>query len=288
MKFEPTLSRLLSDCQNLQFQILYTKTFMKKDSDYQDDIHLHDYYEIYVYLNGDVSFRVKDDIYSMEYGDMILTRPNELHRCLYHGDSVHEHFCIWIKGMPVALFRETPFADQVHLRLSDDNKKKLIAHCFACYYAMNAKVPSTASFGAAHHFFGILDIICTGEQQKTPASVLPTRFTDLLIYISRHFQESDCNVTRLSEHLFISKSQMNRYFSTYFQTTPSAYIESCRMVEAKRLLQVGQSVQSAARQCGFSDCSYFVLRFRKNFGMTPLQYQKRANQYVGRESPFEQ
>lgn len=276
MKFEPTLSPLLSDCQNLSFQIVYSKEFTQVDDVYHDDIHLHDYYEIYVYLNGDVSFRVKNDIYCMEYGDMILTRPNELHRCLYHGDSVHEHFCIWIKGLPEALFQGTPFEDQVHLRLSDENKKKLISFCFECYYAMQTKDSATFPFRATHHFFGILDIICTGEQQKTPASVLPTRFTDLLAYILRHFHESDCNVTRLSKLLFISKSQMNRYFSTYFQTSPSAYIESCRMVEAKRLLQMGQSVQSTAYRCGFSDCSYFVLRFRRNFGMTPLQYQKQA------------
>lgn len=283
MKFEPTLSSLITDFQNLQLQVLYTKVFTQMDDAYHDDIHLHDYYEIYVYLNGDVSFRVKNDIYQMERGDMILTRPNELHRCLYHSDSTHEHFCIWVKGLPESLFRGTPFEDQVHLRLSDENKKKLITHCFECYYAMNVKTPSETSFRVAHHFFGLLDIICTGEQQKTPASVLPTRFTDLLTYILRHFQETDCNVTHLSNIFFISKSQINRYFSTYFQTCPSAYIESCRMVEAKRLLQMGQSVQSTARQCGFSDCSYFVLRFRKNFGMTPLQYQKQANRDIVRE-----
>lgn len=277
MKFEPTLSPLLSDCQNLQFQITYFKDFSQLDDVYHDDIHLHDFYEIYVYLNGDISFRVKNDIYHMEQGDMILTRPNELHKCLYHSDTVHEHFCIWIKGIPESIFRGTPFEDQVHLRLSEENKKKLIAHCFECYYAVQTRDSAAIPFRAAHHFFGILDIICTGEQKKAPIATLPVRFTSILSYITHHFHEPDCNIAHLCRELFISKSQMNRYFSTYFQTSPSAYIESCRMVEAKRLLWMGQSVQSTARQCGFSDCSYFVLRFRRNFGMTPLQYQKQTH-----------
>ena len=276
MKFEPTLSPLLNDFYNLQFQVLYAKEFTQVNAIYHDDIHLHDYYEIYIYLNGDISFRVKNDIYCVEHGDMILSRPNELHRCLYHSDSVHEHFCIWFQGIPAEFLHRTPFDDQVHLRLSDENKKKLMEYCFACYYATKTKDSSTTPFCAAHYFFGILDIICTGEQKKIPIATLPVRFTSCLSYITHHFHEPDCNVSRLCKALFISKSQMNRYFSTYFQTSPSSYIESCRMAEAKRLLRMGQSVQFTAHQCGFSDCSYFVLRFRKRFGMTPLQYQKQS------------
>ena len=54
----------------------------------------------------------------------------------------------------------------------------------------------------------------------------------------------------------------------------SDYIEAKRFSEAKNLLGTGQSVQSACLNSGFSDCSYFIMRFRKRFGITPSQYQK--------------
>ena len=41
-------------------------------------------------------------MYPISAGDVILTAPNELHRCIYHSDGVHEHFCIWMRELPFA------------------------------------------------------------------------------------------------------------------------------------------------------------------------------------------
>ncbi len=271
MIYIPHLSPLLPATDQILTEIQYTKTYTTVNDVYHDDDHIHDFYEIYVNLNGDVSFRVENHIYPIRRGDIILTRPNEIHRCIYHSDCVHEHFCIWIGRFSSLPFAGTPFADQTLLCFSEEDKAKLIEHCFHLYQCTQS---DSSPFSSAHHFFALLDLICTGKQTAPAFSNLPLCFTEILLYISRHIRESSCNVTHLSEMFFISRSQLNRYFSTYFQTTPSAYIESCRLSEAKKLLQIGYNVQYTALHCGFTDAAYFVMRFRKKFGVTPLQYQK--------------
>lgn len=275
MAYIPQPMPLMPGDSAICMEIIYEKQFTTVDDVWHDTDHLHDCYEIYVNLSGDVSFRVTDQVYSISRGDVILTGPNALHRCLYHSDCVHEHFCLWIKGVPLSETNALQFPQQPLISLSPEHKSALIDHCFGLYRAQQAE--ESQHFRAAHHFFGILDLICTGEHEDAVARNLPLRFTEILLHISRHFREPSFNVTAICETFFISNSSLNRYFSTYFQTSPSLYIESCRFAEAKKLLQTGHSVQDTGLRCGFSDCPYFVKRFRKKFGITPLRYQKQCD-----------
>ena len=269
MTFSPQPTPLLPTGNAIAVEVTYQKQFTTVDDIWHDPDHLHDFYEIYVNLSGDVSFRVEDRVYNISRGDMILTAPNQLHRCLYHGDCVHEHFCIWITG----LSDTQKLPRQALICLPDEMKEALIDHCFGLY---QSKQDAGQSFRSAHHFFAILDLLCTTKHAGTTSRNLPLRFAEILLHISRHFREPAFNVTAICDAFFISNSSLNRYFSTYFQTSPSLYIEACRFAEAKKLLQTGHSVQQTSSLCGFSDCPYFVKRFHKKFGITPLQYQKQC------------
>jgi len=52
------------------------------------------------------------------------------------------------------------------------------------------------------------------------------------------------------------------------------YIIHCRILQARRLLQEGHSVQEAGELSGFSDNSHFIRTFRKLTGTSPGRYAK--------------
>lgn len=54
--------------------------------------HIHDLCEIYVNLTGNVSFIVENNIYAIQAGDIVITRPYEYHHCLYNSDHLHYWF----------------------------------------------------------------------------------------------------------------------------------------------------------------------------------------------------
>lgn len=280
MSYIPQPLPFLFSNEPIAMEIKYEKQFTTVNDVWHDADHLHDFYEIYVNLSGDVSFRVGNQIFPIKRGDVILTSPNELHRCLYHSDCIHEHFCIWFKDFSLSeelLFSR--FSDQPLLVLSAEDKEQVIEHCFELYQFQHAE--NELQFRVAHHFFAILDLILTGKQVANASQNLPVRFTEILLYVSRHFQESSFNVAALGRATHISCSTLNRYFLNYFQTSPSLYIESCRFSEAKKLLRSGFSVQHTCFHSGFSDCSYFIKRFHKKFGLTPMQYRKKWESGLG-------
>ena len=59
--------------------------------------------------------------------------------------------------------------------------------------------------------------------------------------------------------------------------------ESIRLAHAKRCLAGGLPVQEAAARSGFSDCSRFIAVFKRQFGRTPLQFQKAYGYSEGKE-----
>ncbi len=269
----PTLTPLFDYGEKIFTEIKYENKFTTMDDVTHDEEHIHDFYEIYINLRGDVSFLVEDGLYSIARGDMIITRPNEIHRCIYHSDCVHEHFCVWIKDFPLATRMLSRVCEKSSLLiLSEEEKQRLIDLCFDFYQSHNRGEP--LCFRAAGSFFAILDLICNNRKHAAAAQSLPASFSDIVEYISKHYFEPSCTVSLICDNFYISKSTLCRRFRGYFQTTPSDYIESKRFSEAKKLLRSGQSVQDACFNSGFSDCSYFIMRFRKKFGVTPYKYQK--------------
>lgn len=276
MIYIPELAPLVEAQPAVYLGVLYEKRFTTIDDVTHDERHIHDFYEIYVNVSGDVSFLVENSLYPIKHGDMLLIAPNELHRCIYHRDCVHEHFCIWLKDIPfVSEAVKAELAYNVPILLSDANRRALIDLCFSLTKSYNGG--EGARFRAISALTGIFDLICNCSKSAVPVGEqLPESFSSIVDYIICHFMEPDCNVATLCREFYISKSTLCRKFQQHFQMTPSDYIESKRFSEAKKLLVAGLSVQDTCSRCGFSDCSYFILRFRKHFGITPYKYQKEA------------
>ncbi len=273
MIYLPTLQPLLEQSDQIYTEINYDKRFTGMDDVTRDEDHIHDFFEIYLNLSGDVSFLVEDHLYPISRGDIIVTAPNEIHRCLYHSNGIHEHFCIWIRALPFAtdpLRRQ--FSKNKLLVLPDEEKERMIEACFAFYRSRSEETPRP--FVAAKSFFEILELLCADRYDTIEAQSLPAGFAEIIQYLSQHYTEPSCTVAHICKTFYLSKSTICRRFRQYFQTTPSDYIEAKRFSRAKKLLGAGQSVQSACLNSGFSDCSYFIMRFRKKFGVTPYQYQK--------------
>ena len=70
------------------------------------------------------------------------------------------------------------------------------------------------------------------------------------------------------------------YFCSWFKTrtnmTCTQYINQVRIANAVKLLAAGESVSSAALECGFANVSYFISVFKKLRGCTPREFSRRA------------
>ena len=73
----------------------------------------------------------------------------------------------------------------------------------------------------------------------------------------------------------ISRSKLDRDFKQYTGTTIHAFMDMCRLNQAKILLGLRPylSIAEIATYCGFTGETYFFPFFKRNTGMTPIQYR---------------
>ena len=91
--------------------------------------HIHDRLELYVLVEGDVSFAVDSSHYKLSPGDAIITKPNEIHNCILNSRSVHRHLCFWFDISSNFIFDDFlnhDYGSYNHLRPSEDDKKRLM------------------------------------------------------------------------------------------------------------------------------------------------------------------
>jgi len=240
-----------------------------------DDSHIHDRCEIYVNISGDVVFEVENHLYPVSRGSVILTRPFEYHHCIYRSDKRHEHYCLFFAAQENADFLTSFFNREKGqhnlVQLDEPSLTKL------CDLLDGLTQTDISPLSQRIRFLQVLDMI---EQQmqatcEPRALVLPPDVAQALCYMDTHLTEP-ITIAILSAHCNVSVNTLERHFRAALGITPLAMLRQKRLVASAQFLRTGCSVTQAAQNSGFADYSHYIQLFRKQFGVTPMQYQKMA------------
>lgn len=95
--------------------------------------------------------------------------------------------------------------------------------------------------------------------------------------IFREIQNSDFFPDGLAKEMHISSSHLNRKIKELTGLNTMGFVNNIKLNRAKKLLGISQRpIGDIAMECGYSDFSYFSRSFKKEFGITPSQYQRMA------------
>ena len=103
------------------------------------------------------------------------------------------------------------------------------------------------------------------------------RMKGVVSYIEKHYKEQ-LSQSEIAEKFYFSGGYFSRYFHKAMNMTFVEYVARYRNMQARNLLiMTDMSVMDIALECGFSDSRRFIISFKKQYGITPLQYRKVEN-----------
>lgn len=109
-------------------------------------------------------------------------------------------------------------------------------------------------------------------------SILPARTGSIVKYVILYMNKNCTKkITRsiLADQVGVDPDYLTRIFHREMGTGLLSYLNALRLAEANRLLVfTGMKIQDVARECGFSDASYFINSYRKKFGISPGAVRK--------------
>ena len=267
-KYLPRLNEPLASFSNIRFEISRCNKYCSAADPNADPLHVHKSLEIFFNVSADVSFLVNNNLYPVSKMSAVISRPDDIHMCIFNKAAVQEYICLWI---------DADFDSPAFSFLKKDGFYPLFSFEKDVMGRFESLAELCQNGGTelekAICLFRILHLF---EKKQTPLPekpIVPEAFQKILDDIHRNFATVRGVNDIVASH-FISSATLTRSFRKYLHTTPREYLESVRLSNAAKQLSDGAMVTEAGMNSGFSDCSHFIVLFKKKFGTTPFKYKK--------------
>ena len=268
------------------------EVFYYSDRDFQTLApHAHDYYECYLFIEGDITMEIfsgKDKVTrrKMSPGDLMIVPPGIMHHAIMNDPSqTYRRFVFWIsKQCCNSLMEES--VDYMYLIQKAEAFHKYIYHLPpAEFHLVESRFLrlleeiSSERYGsnAARHLC-LCDLILTvnrviyDEDHKETGSEELSLFQNILSYVESNLEES-LSLDDIAGQFFVSKYYISHLFKDTLGISLHQYIIKKRLAECRGAITNGESISKTYERFGFRDYSSFFKAFRKEYGMSPKEYQ---------------
>ena len=249
--------------------------------------HEHEFYEIFFFLSGDVSYIIEGRTYQLRPGDILLTNNEDIHKPDIRPGKPYERYVLWIHPDAIESFRKV--GDDLAACIVDaaDRKYKLIRPDSGtltrlkglCEKMIRARkedsfAKETLAYLYLCEFLVYLNRAYFALPESIQADVTENeKVNEVVTYINEHLSE-ELSLDRLEGQFYVSKFYLSHKFKEYTGLTLYQFIIKKRLVVARNMLREGVPVTTAHLQCGFNDYSNFLKLFKREFGRSPKEFMK--------------
>ena len=242
------------------------------------EVHHHDFYEVYLFLGGQVQFQVEAKTFQLEPGDFLLINPQELHKPLIGQESLYERMVLWIdRNYLSSLCTENTdlsacFDGQTNLlrpgKVRGAQLQGLLESLAREYYDEQLGSAICAQ-GLLMQFLVELNRLARKNMGKALAE--PDLVSQVIAYIGNHYQEN-LTLESLAGQFYVSKFYLSHEFRERVGVSIHRYIIFRRLLQARDLMAAGIGPGQVYQNCGFGDYANFYRAFKAEYGISPREF----------------
>ncbi len=261
------------------------EVFYYSDVNFQPvSTHAHDYYEFYLFLEGDFSMEIAGKQYPLQKGDLVLIPPSVPHQGLIGDASIpYRRFILWIsKDYCSSLMRRS--TDYVLLMQRAASSKEYIFHFHTSdFNALQSRVLQILEeihgnrYGRDALLSVELDDLILNMNRIVYEEEHPRGVQDngdllqsLTLYIDAHLEE-DLSLEQLSREFYLSRYYIAHFFKDSLGISVHQYITKKRLALCRNAIMAGADISKTFTDYGFSDYSAFYRAFKKEYGLSPKE-----------------
>ncbi|GAB6930451.1 AraC family transcriptional regulator [Paenibacillus sp. JCM 10914] len=243
----------------------------------QHAIHCHNFYEIFYFISGDVSYLVEGKRYVLEPHSLLLIAPHVFHGVRIESDLPYERISLHFvpgflppenQSLLLSPFHADPPTTGIYYT---DNGDQMMYPFFKQLMAARLADESIRDLSLRVRLEALLSQVLMSRYSlagPTDHDTTTRTVARVIQYLNDHITES-ITLDHLSDKFFVSKHHLNKIFRTATGSTVWNYVIHKRIVMAQNLMMQGQSATSAASAVGFQDYSSFYRSYKKVLGHAP-------------------
>jgi len=266
--------------------------FHKTNFDAQNtDFHLHNFYELYLFLHGDVNYFIEQSAYNLKKGNLLIINNHEIHRATFLSDSFYERLVIHVSPSLVSSL-STPetnlnncFTNRINgtNNILTFNNKQLEYYTYLATNLINCINEDNYGNDVLVNSYISQILVMVNKQYNqfehsaedfySENPLLSKNLREILSYINNNISD-DLSLEILEKTFSMNRYHLSRMFKKETGSTVYNYILLKRISLAKQLLTEGNNVTEVCMMCGFKDYSNFIRTFKKITGYSPAKYNK--------------
>lgn len=245
--------------------------------------HVHNDYEVYYLLSGEVQYFIKSSAFVLNAGDLVVIPKNIIHKTVYSLNQFHERLLVnftedflspedryLVSGLkPLHITFPSEFKQRIQdvfLKLEDEYNSN--------NFGKDALLKS--------HITELLVFINRYKDAFKSHHLTINPSTKIINQCAKYISEnchSDINLSDISKMAAMSESYFSREFKKNTGFGFNEYLVMNRLLSAQKLLcSTTLPITTVAIKCGFNDSNYFAAVFKKQYGITPYKYRKLNSQ----------
>lgn len=261
------------------------------------DLHSHNYYEFYFFLEGDVQMQIENEIYPFRYGDILLIPP-----CIPHRPIIRSHrtpyrrFVFWISQEYYEHLLQFSPAYAYVMQIANTQKRYLFHNDRITFNAVQSKLLHLLEEMRSDHFGKDAKIpLCVDDlvlhinrlvhDQNAPKKKAAdsSLYQLLLTYIEEHLDEN-LSLDKLADEFYVSKYHIAHVFKDNMGLSIHQYITKKRLELCREAIQSKMNIKEAYQMFGFGDYSSFYRAFKKEYGISPKDFRDMQISFIPENS----
>lgn len=236
------------------------------------DVHIHELYELYCLISGDVEYVVEGNVYPLQPGDVLIAKKAEAHSIRIKSELPYEWITVHFSENMLIGMQKNELIQFLNDRpLGKNNLFSRTQHGNTQWVYYMDQIRSIVSRARRQLYITVL-LSELFEASRDTANVLPQWgfgvIPDIVNYISAQ-ATTPLRIDMLCRKFYISRAQLNRKFREYTGCSVWEYLTNKRLLLAQEMLRSGDAPAIACAKAGFNNYTTFYRAYRKKFGVSP-------------------
>lgn len=267
--------------------IFFSHSITENPSNAEHSIHIHDSYELYYFIAGDVTYNIEGQTYKLSPHDLLVINSKELHRPYFDSCMCYERIVVHFNPDIISLFNSLDYNilhyfENRKLGYSNriDGSKVLLEgiHVLLSQMKYWSSLNNSEGYIMIKTLFIQLliklnRIFVDNKNLLISNSQYDEKVLDILEFINQNLKEK-ISLDLLQKKFFVNKYYLCHMFKKNTGFTVFEYITYKRIMKAKELLKSHIPTTQACSESGFEDYSNFYKVFKKLVGVSPRRFAK--------------
>ena len=255
---------------------IYLTVETRKKGAVMPDFHYHTSYELFYIKSGRADFIIGKSTYTIFDGNLLVIPPYVPHRSMYlrsktdriemcvKESQVNEQMARLLKAMSQDIcytisLKHQEFILQLFNRINEE------LSCGGTY---------SEELCLAYTYELLITLYRHAVKTGLPGCVETAVPEKIMEYVSENYSQR-ITIAGLAQWLNVSESTIYKSFKKYTGLKVTDFINFTRVMNAERLMrETDQPLGEIAYQCGFSDCNYFSIVFKKYKNVAPGKFMR--------------